>query len=528
MRRQKPRGPSMVQVFINDLPRNIARLQAAWDNFVNWLFSTSATSGARRQWVFTLLLGYLWARAAATAHPIHLTGNLIRDLIIYPFPALFAADIMRHVIVAAMIFLLALRLAASYLDDVFELNDVLLAERYILQAVFASQYSLITIRDGAVAPENLNSPVYRVGGPGQVKVHLDNVALFEKMDGSADPVGPQDTPWARKIDRFERLRAVVDLHEQTVSLTVRARTKDGIFVTAQGAQILYSVSRSRHRETSLKTPMTYDPEAIERIVYGEAIFKHFKSKQDKSPPAVKAPGGKIDLNMRSFIQGQLSAFISERFLSEFLTQTLEPELEKHDQQSETVRQAAEELAATPPNPVPLSDSAATMPSRASRSPQFISRDAISRQLYDEVNARAKARGMQLQWIDIGTWVLPEEARKIQEEHLEAWKISVNNQSRGAPAALELIRRESKNTELQILFRDVPLNTYYDQRALLEEDPPALVRRLLGAYRDRIRQVWQMYKDRGETPPDEIDLVTRFLNAILVHHVHRMPHEEPDA
>ncbi len=524
--RRRPAGPSMIQVFINDLPRNIARLKAAINAFVNWFFSTSATSGARRQWFFTFFLGWVWARAAFEAHPIQLTDNLIRDLLIYPFPALFAMDIMRHVVIVVMVFLLGLRLTAMYLDDVFELNDILLAEKYILQAVFASQYSSITIKDGKVASEHLNSPVYRVGGPGHVKVHLDNVALFEKMDGSADPVGPQDTQKARKIDRFERLRAVVDLHEHNVSVTVRARTKDGIFVTADGAQILYSVARSKRREASLKNPMTYDPEAIEKIVYGEAVFKHFKSKADKSPPPPRPSGSAIDLNMATFIQSQLSAFISERFLSEFLTQTLEPEKEKQEQQAETLRQTAEELAATPATPTSVSDSAATMPSRASRPVQFISRDRITQQLYEEVNAKAIERGMQLHWVDIGTWVLPPEAEKIGKSHLEAWELSLRNQKRGTPMALAMVARGSQNLELQRLFREIPLNTYFEFQRLRQEDPAELVRRMLHAYRDRIQQVYSLYKDRAETPPEEIDLVARYLNYnASAHHVHDI-HKEP--
>ncbi len=519
-RRRRPTGPSMMQVFINDLPRNLARLQAAGNALVNWFFSTSATSGARRQWLFTLFLAYVWARAAFYAHPIQLTGSLIRDLILYPFPALFAMDILRHVFIAVMVFLLALRLTAMYLDDVFELNDILLAEKYILQAVFASQYSVIAIRDGKVAPEHQNSPVFRIGGPGQVKVHLDNVALFEKMDGSADPVGPLDTLRARKIDRFERLRAVVDLHEHNLSLTVRARTKDGINITADGVQILYSVARSRRREASLKTPMTYDPDAIEKIVYGDAVFKHFKSKADKSPPVPRQSGGAIDLNMATFIQSQLSAFISERFLSEFLTQTMEPEQAKQEQQAETLRQATEELSATPAYPSRMAETEATTLSRRTQEARFVSRDRITQQLYEEVNARAIERGLQLHWIDIGTWVLPPEAEKIAQSHLEAWELSVRNQSRGAPMAMAMVARSSQIMELQRLFREIPLNTYFEFQRLRQEDPAELVRRMLQAFRERILQVYSLYQDRQEPPPEEINRVAQYLNYhASAHHVH---------
>jgi hypothetical protein len=545
------RPPGMLQVFLDDLPRIAGWLRQALNDAVNWLFSTSAVSGARRQWLFTIVLAYAWARAAFNAHPIQFTDSLLNDLLVYPFLALFSASVMRHTVVLALVALLGLRLAAAYLDDVFELNDVQLAERYILQAVFASQYDLITIKGGRVAPEHQNSPAYRIGGPGRVNVHLDNVALFEKADGRPNPIGPQETGRARKLDRFERLRAVIDLREQSVSLSARARTKDGIFVTAQGAQILYSVARSRKKEPSLKNPMTYDPEAIEKVVYGESVFKHFRSKSDKTPPQSKLPGGTIDLKMSSFIESQLKAFISGRFLSEFLTQTQAPEQEKQRQEEENVRMAAEDLGTTAAAPSPDAENgraapaeepppgrlsqalAATQPSQSAsdgpsqegaapaRPPlQFISRDEITRQFYDEVNRKALERGLQLHWIDIGTWVLPDDAHVIARKHLDAWDLSVKNQARGNALTLDKILRDSLNQELLRLFREAPLDVYFEFRSLQDADPGGLVRRLLLAYADRIHAIWSHYSERGKPIPEEIDAVTRFLNRRLPHRVPR--------
>lgn len=504
--------PSAFQVFVNDLPRIAAWLKKQTDNFVNnFLFSTSATSGARRQLLFTIVLGFVWGRTAFNTYPIQLTGNLFSDLIVYPFPALFGAAVLRHVVVSVLVFLLGLRIAASYLDDVFELNDVLLAERYILQSVFASQYSRITIRDGGVAQEDVNSPVTRIGGPGLVKVHLNTVAVFEKTDGTPDVIGPLESARAHKLDRFERLRAVVELPEQNAAIRpVQARTKDGILVSAQAGKVLYSVARSKKRAPSLKNPMTYDAEAIERIVYGEAVFKHFKSRQDKTPPTPKDPGGKVDVNMQSFISSELGRFISQNFLSEFLTQPVGGDKEE-----------PKETVADP-------TLAETMPSRReSTTEEFISRDAITRQFLEYGKTRARERGMDLHWIDIGTWSLPDEAREIHEQHLESWQTTVENRFRRTPQALNLTFEENRKAERLRLFREVPLSTYYEYGALNEEDPSETVHRLLMAYRERLRIAWAQYTDRGETPPDEIDLVARFLNSRLSRHVPPQNGEQDD-
>ncbi|TAK14030.1 MAG: hypothetical protein EPO32_03215 [Anaerolineae bacterium] len=530
MSERAAKTPSMVQVFINDLPRMVAWMRKQTNRFVNnFLFSTSATSGARRQWLFTIVLGALWGRSAFGAHPIQLTGNLLSDLIVYPFPALFGADTLRHVVVFVMVFLLGLRIAASFLDDVFELNDVALAERYILQSVFASQYSRITIRDGAVADEHVNSPVTRIGGPGLVKVHLNNVALFEKMDGSPDVIGPLESARAHKLDRFERLRAVVELPDQNLPLNkVSARTKDGIFVTAEGGKILYSVARNPKREASLKNPMTYDRESIERIVYGEVVFKHFKSRHDKTLPPPKEAGGKVDINMQGFIQSELGRFISQSFLSEFLTPPAgSDDYEREDLDDDDLDAEDSTLE---------SSMAETMPSVADEDEDeeeqtdFISRDSITREFLNIGKTRARERGMELHWIDIGTWSLPEEAREVQDQHLEFWRMTAENRTRRMPEMLELTLEESRKAERLRLFREVPLGAYYEYAGLRETNPAEVVRRMLMTYRERVRNAWNAFVDRGETPPDEIDMVAKFLNSRLARHVRQNGnnHEQPSA
>ena len=91
--------------------------------FSNWLFVITQRGAARRKWLLILLGAFLWAFLAWKKHPPILGMELFRNFIEYPFVTLFAADVFRHVLIAGSVFWLAYRIAAIYLDDIFELNE---------------------------------------------------------------------------------------------------------------------------------------------------------------------------------------------------------------------------------------------------------------------------------------------------------------------------------------------------------------------------------------------------------------------
>lgn len=507
--------PKLIEVMRADLGKALLWSRRGATNFVAWTFETTRASGSRRRWLLILLAAFLWARSAIAAHPLVISENLTNDLFTYPFEALFAADIFRHILVIATVFWLSLQLAASYMDDVFELGDPSIAEKYILQAAFASVYSTIRISDGRIEKEHLNSPIARIGGPGLVRVNLDSVALFEKADGTPRIIGPTHTPAV--LDRFERLRAIIDLRDQVADLNVQGRTKDGIHVSADGVQVVYSVLRGK-KEPSLKQPHPFDANAIENIVYRKTVSKSMDSDLEKSYSGTGSyrKSTSTGLNMRPFIQSALKEFIAKSTLSEFLSSVREPEIETRNAQEETLREEAENLAATPD---PLIEHKENNRNKSNSkkvlsADGFFSRDQITELFYEDVNKRAKKRGLELHWIDIGTWVLPEESKEIPKQHLEAWDLSVENMSMGSEDNLRHIREKSYETELIRLFQEVPLQTFYDLR-VDNPDSDQMIRELAIGYREKLRNTWGLYEDKNITPPRELDTVVRFLNWITI-------------
>ncbi|HZD55788.1 MAG TPA: hypothetical protein VE136_03640, partial [Anaerolineales bacterium] len=156
---------------------------------VERVFATLRIGALIRKWTLIFFAAFFWLLLAWSIHPLVPGAELVRNLL-YPIRALFAADVFRHILVGAFAFWVAYRIAAIYLDDIFELKDVPLAGRFIRQTAFATKYDLIEIKDGKVAPEHRESPIVRIGGPGMVRVYLENAALFEKIDGSPRVIRP--------------------------------------------------------------------------------------------------------------------------------------------------------------------------------------------------------------------------------------------------------------------------------------------------------------------------------------------------
>jgi hypothetical protein len=77
--------------------------------------------------------------------------------------------------------------------------------------------------------------------------------------------------------------------------------------------------------------------------------------------------------------------------------------------------------------------------------------------WDEFVRQAKEAGVELRWIGLGTWVLPNEI--IPERHLQAWRITVENLGRGSQAAMDAVLRESRVERLHALVADMPFKVF---------------------------------------------------------------------
>jgi len=428
------------QVIRHDVARLQARLSPLLDRPLAAIFAFTLDASTRR--LILVVVGYLftWVVLALLAHPIPLTvdGILFR----LP-PALLAPDVLRRMLVIALTIWLTSRMAAIYLDDVFDLNDYGVAARFLRAAAFGLSYNSLTIQNAEIPPDVLRrSPIIRIGGPGWVNVHMENAALFEKVDGTPHVVSAT-TRRHEILDGFERYREVIDLRDQVIELSrVDGRTLDGIPIAAKDVKFVFSVYRGELRprpSEEFPQPYPFVPEAIQNLVY----------RQRKA--AV------LPLAMKSAIEAELRDFIAQHKLSEFLAN----------------------VDAAPP--------------------AFYPREEVSNLFYDFARVftqRAPERGTQLQWIGVGTWETPSEI--VPRRHLDAWNKSSEARSAASAKALKKAAKDARLKEHLRLVNDL-LITAASLESLGQPADKILVE-LAKLYRARLVDAIQYYRNNDWPVP----------------------------
>ncbi len=387
-------------------------------------------------------------------------------------------------------YLLGWYVAARYVEDVFEVSDALkdraeglkVAQEFLLRAAFAHSYGRVKeqstfacrllgrlrpivcpteeeclswgrsrqygvkvpflrrvwdfLRGAPVGcPHTLaivngevkerRSPLLLIGGPGYVFMSTDSAALFERVDGTPHVVAPT-TRRLELIEGFERLRRIVSLREHQMTLSANARSRDGIPIEVKDVQLLFSIYRGGRKPTE-KEPFPFYPPALEQLVYGEMASQVVDRQQ------ALASSRLLTNAMRVMARSELTRFIRSQTVVEFLASVAPMDMETLQT---FYRELARETAA------PHDQSAPILPTLP-QAPHFVPRPRIAERFDALANgpegARARQRGVGLQWIGLGAWHTPVD--KVIDQHVEAWRLSVTNVLRSSEAALNQLRRQ---------------------------------------------------------------------------------------
>src|SRR5258705_1241671 len=158
--------------------------------------------------------------------------------------------------------------------------------------------------------------------------------------------------------------------------------------------------------------------------------------------------------MIGLIRSQLSGFMSEHKLSEYLASTGMPEFEKLKQREETITEQVQQLTHSEQD---------FLASKELKSPpEFQPRYKITNlfnQFAEEFTKRAHGGGVELHWIGVGTWKTPIEL--VPEKHLEAWKLSQENAKKESKGAMEKVEEKAIIPKLKTLIDAVPIDVYHD-------------------------------------------------------------------
>jgi hypothetical protein len=378
----------------------------------------------------------------------------------------------------AFSFWLAFKAAAHYTSTLFETAEPAVGEHFILQTALINPPNTLHIQDGMIDKHDEELPIVKIGGPGNVLVNLENAALFERSDGTPHVLGPtgRTDKQVAQIDGFERLRSIIDLRDQHERFDIPGRSQDGIRLTAEDVQVVYSVFR-RKQKTTLERPYPfYDPDAIERLVYEQT-------------------SGNWTVTMTVQIRGELLEFYANHKLNEFLTMVQEPEKKSLEARETELKEASQRLVGEDgdpkPQPNPSENTIPVKPANPPSTENFEERPKITEKFYRASEERSRIRGTQINWVGVGTWNFPSQI--IQARHHEAWRIMQDNQAKGSPGALRSLRGQQRLVELLRLIQTVPIATF---RALSETEaipPEDVLRGLILAYHHQINEAHQDYQ-----------------------------------
>lgn len=403
---------------------------------------------------------YRTAWIARTRNLIHLALSLLTILLLVFLaakPILWGAIVVlaaiKYMPLFSVIASQARSKAASYLADVFELEDPATAEDFIDNVAFGyGRAEMITINEGRISEDDEHSPIILVGGPGFVQVNLDSVALLERVDGTPEIIEPRAEPW--KLGRFERLReigksdeigkreyAIINLRDQFVrGLPVKSRTKDGIPLEALDIKVMFSILRKPETEKPANKAYNYDESAVYRLVYDQAII---------SPTSPKTAGITFpwDTSLVPLITGEIETLITSHTLSEILASITEKEIDSLTQDEATNKQIRYEMTGE--------QTAASGTSRPT--PAFQSRSHITERFFKpEFQEKAAQLGISIHWIDIGTWQPPPEGI-ILDELKNARKLMDDNARKSSQIAQ--MRKHHEMKELMDLVSQIIIGSY---------------------------------------------------------------------
>lgn len=344
----------------------------------------------------------------------------------------------------AVVYNLSKRMAAVYLDDIYELKDEELAADFLEDVTFGYGGEKITIKEGKIPEKDETSPIILIGGPGRIQVNLDNVALLEKVDGEPEVIFPRNESW--KLGRFERIReigkydevgkreyAIINLRDQFVSgLSVKSRTKDGIRIEAQGIKIIFSILRKPNIDSDHDENDAYffDEKAVQALVYNQTITT-------PEQPATSGIPFPWDTTIVPLVLSEFERLITSRALSEILATISQKEMDQASTNEETIAQMRVEMTGMQ---APTGGKKETPPQK------FESRSKITAQFFSPAfKEKAAKLGVEIEWIDVGTWQLPNEL--IQDKHKEAWNLARENEKKRRD-----VERSKKKHELDELLQ----------------------------------------------------------------------------
>ena len=346
-----------------------------------------------------------------------------------PFGPLALTSVLRMVLIVGICSTIGIHIAGDFLADVFELEDTGVAQKYIRDVAFGTGNDVLHLGGGRIPERGAKSPMILIGGPGRVQVEFDTAALFEKPDGTPHVVGPRPSGPVRTrhaesefhLEGFERLREpLINLRDQYIGsasgepMVVTGRSLDGLPISVADVRGVFSVRRADggvETEASIDQPYPFRPRDIENLIYRQSVPVMTGGAEPSGLP------GQWAQVMQDLIEAALREFMSQNRFAEYFAGVGARELELSEFLQDTILSRSLQISkdtAEPVAPDPQTESGFRPRTDLSRS---------FRKYSSEFSLKAQEHGLELHWIGVGTWKMPDEnaGLVVNDKHLEAWR-----------------------------------------------------------------------------------------------------------
>jgi hypothetical protein len=519
------RNPSNFSNEFNQLLDNLRRLANA---VLNKLFDLRSKSAIRRgQLLFILFLASGFAvnlryNSIATwlnhiqniflyffnpTYRATYVGDPISSMLLFAVSAAIDPRGLQYLPVFLASFFIALQCAAAYLADIFELDDLSVARKFIWGVALSGSNDKIRFSEGYIAEKNRQSPVYLIGGPGKVVVDLDTAVLFEKSDGTPHVIGPTGSisGGSEQLDGFERFRAAINLRDRYSLLqdmdkperNIKSRSLDGIRVTAVDVQVISSIFRDG-KAPSDEFPFPFSEKSFRQWVYEWPS----RVARDSDRPSIHTFTS--EAIPPSIIRGELIKFISTRKLTEFFASIGASEIDQAKARVSEISKVAHRV--TPPyEDIPK-------PEAVGQAPPFTTRSSLS-SLFNDFEARfnkdAKKRGVQFRWTGVGAWKTIE---MVPARHIDAWQKFKENLGQGSKNSIVNKSVEAGLSKIVAMIQDVPI-THLDVTNSASDRPTA-IQLLLEEYRRQLKDVDEFSRKNFRRIPPTLVVALAYLSQLF--------------
>jgi hypothetical protein len=403
-------------------------------------------SARRRRWTLILVLIF-----ASAAYVFQAPADI--NLFVKYF---FSARNYGHFLALGMAFWLTFRAAAGSHRHIFGISDLSKAQSNLRHSAFNGNYPILRGAELVSA-----DPSESVIGPGKAELAMGVAAVLEPYSGNLSVISSGKEP--ELIGSFEQFREIIDLRDQVATFSLWGRTRDGIRVQVQSAKVVYSIHRAG-KEASLGEPHPFDERAALSIAYGQRIESSSQMRRENS----QDKSAIINIGSSHF-ERQLQRFIAEITLGELLASSEEGS-EDEDANSGTL---------------------------------LLARDILRRKFLNFCLTSAKERGLDIQWVDLGTWKVDELAQEIIDE-FHADNAFQASEPKSNPY------QDSRSQELNRLFTQL---VQMDEDVSEEADEYAIQAQLIGSFYGIFDGLKLRYGELPGEDEKQIDIVLRFLKVL---------------